>query len=226
MTDWTQITRTHSLDCEELLRSYRPLAITYAPGEMICQAESYIAGIHLIMQGIVADTMVSISEDPRVTQILIPGDWIGVEILDCSTSRTATSLCRAVTRVELLFVERQQMLAALEDHVSLRQLLVGYLVSRLVFERNGSQDKASLEVRMARLLIQIGQVCGTPTGNGFIALPPEITPRLLADLLRISPRQMRQVRQSIDSLDLGGSGMMFADQAVRCVADGNDVGKY
>jgi len=55
---------------ETIFNSYRPLRIRYAPGEMICQVRSYVAGIHLIVRGAASDMMLSMGGEERNSDIL------------------------------------------------------------------------------------------------------------------------------------------------------------
>gem|GEM_PF-1547377 len=203
-----------SIEWERIFCSYRPLAITYSPKEMICQAGSYVAGIHLIVQGVVADMMLTQAGEPRDHAILSVGDLIGIEILDGNTSRLSTSLYRAVTRVDLLFIERKQFQSAVEDHPFLQQQLVGHLVNRYVSARQDPRDKASAEARLGHLLLRLGQACGTSNQGGRVMLPSEITLRTLGEILCVSTRQLRQARLSLAGLEIRESGIEFDSQEV------------
>ncbi|MCK5826912.1 Crp/Fnr family transcriptional regulator [Candidatus Bipolaricaulota bacterium] len=209
MTQDRQTTRYISAGWERIFHSYKPLSIHYAPGEMICQAGSYIAGIHLIVQGVVSDVMLTATEGPRDTYILADGDLIGIEILGGGTDRLATSLCRAVTPVELLFVEREQLQTAIDDHPTLQPSLMCYLIDRYVRTRAHPRSRVSVDSQLCYLLLQLGAACGQPSSNGRIALPAEITPRVLGELLCISTRQLRNARQAIEGLQLCESGIEF-----------------
>jgi CRP-like cAMP-binding protein len=212
MTQDRQLIKQLSVEWERIFHSHQPLRIRYAPGEMICQAGSYVAGIHLIVQGVVTDVMLTATEQPRDTHILADGDLIGIEILDGNTERLATSLCRAITPVELLFIERRQLQKAIDDHPELQQSLVRYLVNRYVLTREDPRHRASVDSRLCRLLLQLGSVCGRPTEDDRIALPSAITQRVLGELLCISARQLRHARQDIQGLWLRESGIEFDRQ--------------
>jgi len=215
MTQDQQIAMQLSTEWERLFHSYRPLRIRYAPGEMICQAGSYVAGIHLIVQGVVSDVMLTAIGESRDGQILAAGDMIGIEILDSKASKLSISLCRAVTSVELLFIEQGQFQAAVNDQPTLQQTLVRYLVSRYVVARSDPRHRASVDSRLCQLLLQLGEVCGRPTDDDRITLPSEITPRVLGELLCISTRQLRHARQAIGGLQMCESGIEFDSQELR-----------
>lgn len=209
MTTHRQTIGQLSAEWERILSSYQPLRIRYAPGEMICQVGSYVAGIHLIVQGVVSDVMLTATGEPRDSHILADGDLIGIEILDGTTDRLATSLCRAVTPVELLFIERRQLQIATRDHPAFQQSLVRYLINRYVLTRSNPQQRSSVSLRLCHLLLELGVACGDPTDDDRIALPSEITPRVLGELMCISARQLRRARQAIHGLELHDSNIEF-----------------
>ena len=215
MTQDRRIAIQLSTEWERIFHSYQPLRIRYAPGEMICQAGSYVAGIHLIVQGVVSDVMLTATGGSRDGQILAAGDMIGIETLDSKADKLSISLCRAVTSVELLFIERSQFQAAVDDQPTLQQALVRYFVNRYVVTRSDPRHRASVDSRLCQLLLQLGEACGTSTDDDRIALPSEITPRVLGELLCISTRQLRQARQAIGGLQMCESGIEFDSQEVR-----------
>ena len=210
-----------SSEWETIFHSYRPLRIRYAPGEMICQVGSYVAGIHLVVGGVVSDMMLAMGGEQRNSDILGAGDLIGLEILERNSDGLSISLCRALTAVELLFVERRQLESALDDDPALQQTFLRYVVSRYVFTRKDPRQRASVEVQLCRLLLRLGEACGLPVDDGGIALPAEITLRTLGELLCISSRQLRHARQAIQSLEINDSGIDFdLDEARRIIDNG------
>lgn len=194
---------------EAILHSHRPLRIRYAPGEMICQAGSYVAGIHLIVEGIVSDMMLTVGGKDRNSSILGAGDLIGLEILGINSDDLSISLCRAVTAVELLFIERSYLESALSDDPVLQRALFRYAVSRYIVARKDPRQREPVEAQLCRLLLRLGEACGlSPSDNG-IALPAEITLRTLGEILCISSRQLRHARQAVQSLEISDSGIEF-----------------
>ena len=215
MTEDRQTPMQLSTEWERIFHSNHPLRIRYAPGEMICQAGSYVAGIHLIVQGVISDVMLTETGESRDGQILAAGDMIGIEILDSKANRLSISLCRAVTSVELLFIEQGQFQAAVDNQPTLQQILVRYLVNRYVVTRSDPRQRAAVDSRLCQLLLQLGMACGTPTDGDKITLPSEITPRVLGELLCISTRQLRHARQAIGGLKMCESGIEFDSQELR-----------
>lgn len=210
-----------STEWESIFHSYRPLRICYAPREMICQAGSYVAGIHLVVQGVVSDMMLSMGGARRNSDILGSGDLIGLEILQKSSDGLSISLCRALTPVELLFIERGQVESALDDDPALQRAFLQYAASRYVSTRRDPRQQESAEAQLCRLLLRLGEACELAVGDGRITLPEEITLRTLGELLCISTRQLRHARQAIQSLEIGDSGIEFdLDEVHRMIDSG------
>ncbi len=208
-----------STEWEPIFHSYRPLQIRYAPGEMICQVGSYVAGIHFIIRGVVSDMMLSMAGEQRNSDALGIGDLIGLEILAKNSAGLSISLCRAVTAVELLFVEKNQLESALDSDPTLQRALLRYVTSRYVFTRNDPRQRAPAEAQLCRLLLRLGEACGLPVNDGCIALPAEITLRTLGELLCISNRQLRHARQAVQSLEISDSGIDFDPDEARRIID-------
>jgi len=177
-----------------------------------------VAGIHLIVQGAVSDRILTQTGGPRSSDILGPGDLIGLEMLGSNSANLSISLCRALTGVELLFVERKQFASALDDNPSLLQSMFQYAVSRVIHTRRDPRQQISAEGQLCRLLLRLGETCGTPRAGLTIALPPEIAQRTLGDLLCMSSRQLRQAIQAVQNLKIGKSGIEFdTDEARRII---------
>jgi len=187
---------------------------------MICQAGSYAAGIHLIVEGAVSDVMVTAEGERRDSNILGPGDLIGLEVLEGSSDKLSISLCRALTRVELLFVERSLLESALENDPVLRQEILRYSVSRYVLARRNPRQQVPAKEQLCCLLLRLGEVCGVPVDGGrSIVLPEEITLRTLGELSWLSSRQLRHARQAIRSLEGSDVGVKFSLDEARQIID-------
>ena len=162
--------------------------------------------------------MLTMDGEHRNCDILGPGDLIGLEVLESHSDGLSISLCRALTAVELLFIEKNQLESALDDNPVLQRALFRYAVSRVVFTRKDPRQQTSVEAQLCRLLLRLGEACGLPAANGGIVLPVEITLRMLGELLCISPRQFRHARQAIQSLETNDSGLRFdVDEARRMI---------
>jgi len=220
MTQQPPAALQRSTEWRTIFQSYSPLRIRYAPGEMICQSGSYVAGIHLIVGGVVSDVMLTAGGLQRNSDILGAGDLIGIEILEKTSAGLSISLCRALTVVELLFIEKNQLESALNDDPTLQQAFLQYAVARYVSSRRDPREQASAEAQLCRLLLRLGEACDLPADSGGIALPVEITLRTLGELLCISTRQFRHARQAVRSLEIIDSGIEFdLEEARRILND-------
>ena len=209
MTQHRPVALQPSTEWERIFHSYHPLTISYAPGEMICQVGSYVAGIQLIVQGVVSDMVLTPDGVPRDSDILGTGDLIGLEILERYSDGLSISLCRALTAVELLFIEKSQLESALDDNLALQQTFLRYAVSKFVLTRKDPRQRPPVEAQLCHLLLRLGEACGLLVDDSDITLPAEITVRTLGELLCISSRQLRHARRAIESLEICESGIQF-----------------
>lgn len=213
-------THPHTVEWESLFRSCRPLRISYAPGEMISQAGSYIAGIHLIVEGVVSDTIPSGSIGQNSVDILAAGDLIGLEILAHHSKSISSSRCRALTPVELLFLETSQWVSIMDADSMIERALLQYVVSRHMRARASSHYSASVDAQLCRLLQRLADCCDVSEVTGMVVLPAEITLQMLGDLLGISSRQLRQARKHIQSLTKSDSRITFESTEIRQITRG------
>ncbi|MBE0635747.1 Crp/Fnr family transcriptional regulator [Candidatus Bipolaricaulota bacterium] len=204
---------------ESLLRSCEPLCIRYAPGEMICQTGSYVAGIHLVLRGAVSDSVAQTGAERPRCDILDAGDLIGLEVLAASSEALSSSLCRAVTAVELLFIERSQFELALTAHPALQQSVLHYVMARYLEARRAPRESTRIDAECCRLLLRLAASCDPPSEGGVVTFPAEITFRTLRELLGISSRQLREVRQSVQSLKRIDAHITFDEAEARSIAD-------
>ena len=216
MTHYTMQPRLQcSSDWEPVLSSYRPLRIHYAAGEMICQAGSYLAGVHLILRGAVSDMLLHVQGGRGYPDILGPGDLVGLEIVLPDSNGLSVSIRRALTAVDLLFVEESQWESALSDHPAFLREVLAYTTAKYMSIREGTREHVEGEYVLCRLLLVLGEACGTRTESGNISLPPDISLRILGDLLGVSGRRLRQAREAIPDLETSNGSIAFCAEAVR-----------
>lgn len=209
---------------ESLLHSCSPLRIRYAPGEMICQSGSFVAGIHVILHGIVSDRIAQPGIRQPQCDILAVDDLIGLEILTNNSEAFSSSLCRAVTSVELLFIERHEFESALASHPTLQPAVLHYVTARYIEARRTSPASSQLDAQFCRLLLRLATSCNPPAEGPIVTLPAEITLRTLSELLGISSRQLRDIRQSIPSLSRVEAHIVFDSDEVRRMIDEDACG--
>lgn len=185
---------------------------------MISQAGSYIAGIHLIVDGVVSDSLPPLSVGHRSHEILSRGDLIGLESLARRCEPISPSLCRALTPVELLFVETTQWLSVMRDDPAIQHALLHHLVSRYMRVRESSRCSRSVEVQLCRLLSRLASSCAVSQSADRVVLPAEITFQTLSELMGVSGRQFRQARQIVNSLSNSDACIAFDIEEVRQIA--------
>jgi CRP-like cAMP-binding protein len=220
MAKYLSTTHTPIVEWESIFRSCLPLRISYAPGEMISQAGSYIAGIHLIAEGVVSDTIPSSRGVQSHVDVLAAGDLIGLEILAHHAKSISSSRCRALTSVELLFVDTSQWMSTMDTDSMLERSLLHYVVTRHMRVREASRHSVSVDAQLCRLLQRLADCCIVSQDTGVVELPAEITLQMLGDLLGMSSRQLRQARQHIQSLTKGDACITFELAEIRQIAGG------
>ena len=203
----------------ETFARYAPLRIRYAGGEMISQAGSYVAGVHLIVHGAVSEK--AVSDGPPCAAVLLgPGDFVGLECLFHGCEGLARTQVRAVTGVELLFLETKRFSDAMNDDSMRLRTLMEYLARRcLCAQEEHPWGQRSGEARIARLLVRLAVVCGCPAeeDSGWVRLPPDVSPRVLCDLAAISSRQWRQIRQALEGCRVTAEGIEFRNRDLESV---------
>jgi CRP-like cAMP-binding protein len=188
---------------------------------MICQSGSFVAGIHIILHGIISDRVARTGIRQPQCDILAVDDLIGLEILTNNSEAFSSSLCRAVTSVELLFIERSEFECALASHATLQRAVLHYITARYIEARRTSPGSSQLDAQCCRLLLRLATSCDPPAEGTIVTLPAEITLRTLSELLCISSRQLRDVRQSIQSLSRVGAHLVFdSDEIHRTIDQG------
>ena len=184
------------VDVRELLEQHHALHVHYRRDELICQAGTYAAGIHLVVSGIVQESY-SEPENGFGDAVLLlggPGQLIGTELLLPDPEDLHRTTFRAVSDVRLCFLEQSAFHRALETSDLLWRFLLGCL-SKTGFERARAQWRCDLpgRERLTLLLLDLSPLAGSPQSDGETTLPQEVDLRTLAGLLRLSARQTRRL---------------------------------
>ncbi len=185
---------THGVaEWQKLLACCDPLRIRYLAGEMICQTGSFVAGIHLIVRGVVSESVRSDDGEVACRGLLGPGDLLGLESLQTETGGLARSLSRSVTATELLFVESKRFNAAIDADASLRWAVIGRLASRAgvghtatIFQPAGEGPQGRFGLTLRRLV----DLCGAVDGDAVVLRGVSL--RTLGELASVSARQLRR----------------------------------
>ena len=178
-----------------------PFRIRYAAGELIHQSGTFAAGATWIASGIVQESCgKENAEGTTVSEPLGPGDLLGIEILLPGTAALHCGSARAVTDVQLSFLERSAFESAMEDDLRLRSYVLERMAERVFSLKRSLRVAADpLEVRLQRLLSILAEKSDLDPTSGETALPPEIDRRVLAEFLSVSTRR---VSRALDVLGL------------------------
>jgi len=190
------------------------LHIRYAPGELVCSHGSYVAGLHLILSGVVSQASPRPSGSPCRPDLLGVGDLIGIEVLADARNEIARSACLAITEVELLFFERRAFNEQVLCNPALGHRLLKYLASRHMDPQGGVRHTGSDQDALGELLLRLGALCGDSDPSGLVRLPEAINPRTLQELSGLAGRRFRDAWGAIDTLGSEGSQVVFCGESL------------
>ena len=191
----------HTLTPGDPFEAYGPFHIRYAAGELIHQSGTFAAGATWIASGIVQESCgKETAEDTTVAEPLGPGDLLGIEILLPGTASLHYGSARAVTDVQLSFLERSAFEAAMADDLQLRSYVLQCLAQRVFSLKQSFRVAADpLEIRLQRLIAILAEKNGLDPAGAEATLPPEVDRRVLAEFLSVSTRR---VSRALDTLGL------------------------
>jgi CRP-like cAMP-binding protein len=202
-------------DLQDTFAGHKPLRIRYAPSELICQGGFYGAGVYLVTAGIVHESYRNpLAEDCEVsTSLLGPPSLIGSELSLRRAQRIHQWSCRAVTGVQLLFLEQEVFEAAVEADKELRRFVTLHLAERSHgLTRALWRSQLRPAQRVSALLREVA-VFGEPTADGRVILPPEIDFRQLASLSFMSIRNVKQACRSLGTVACDGGQLVILPEA-------------
>ncbi len=183
------------VDVRQLLEEHEALDIRYRRDQLICQSGTYAAGIHLVVAGIVQESYTDPESAFSEVVLLLrgTGQLIGSELLLPDPEDLYRTTFRAVTDVELRFLERSVLEHALEETDVLWRFLLGCL-ARNGFERARAQWRTRLpgRERLATLLLDMAPLAVSRSGGGRV-FPNAIDVQTLAGLLCLSTRQTKRL---------------------------------
>lgn len=175
--------------------------VRYARGELICREGTFVAGLQLITQGLVLETCGETAQRilGRAAELLGDGDIIGLETVLSVPEELSLSSYRALTEVHLLFVDRTALDEALANDPRLAMTLIGTLSARHFRLRNALlRSSLPPAARLRSALLDAASISRAPTAEeNPVRLPPEIDLRVLGDLARLSPAQVRRGIQEL-----------------------------
>ena len=214
-----------STEWNQAVEIYSPLTIRYPPAELIYQAETYAAGVYLVVQGLVSDRLfVQISEQQLpVLEVLGPGDLIGLDALLNHPGNLHLTSARSITEVVVQFFERDEFLKMLVDEPFVCRHCLDHLNHRFhMLKRLSSLSlSAPLERRLCGLLLVLAERFGKPQDDGTSKLPIGITCDHFPELLAASRRQVRKALACLPEIRQAGEHLIVSAEALqRRLAEG------
>ena len=195
------------------------LHIRYPPGELIYQAETYAAGIYIIVCGLVSDhhAMQSGGHRSPVLEILGPGDLIGLDTLLERPANLHLTSARAITEVALRFFERDVFQQILCDQPAVCRRYLDYLNYRFHALKKSTSPAivSSSEARLCSLLLRLAQRFGEPHESGSTLLPTGISTERLPELLGISRRRVRNILACLPEVRQAGERLIISVEALQ-----------
>lgn len=190
-------------------RKLHPLVIRYRPGELVYHTGSYAAGAGMLCSGVIVDRP---SDSSRCPELIGPGGFFGIEVLLSPPLGVHQTSGRALTDVEVAFVERQALRLEIAADSSLCEALLAYVAARFIDARTSrwvlppTREAAQVRRRIASCLLQLAQMCGTREDDQgrLIRLPKEITPHALSSILSVSTASVSRL---LSDHDLGFAKM-------------------
>jgi len=190
------------------------LHIRYSRGELICQWGSYVAGIHLVLAGVVSEACSTSAVSTGRSDLLGAGDLIGIEMLADGSIETSSAAYAAVTDVELLFFERSAFNEQLQRNSSLSHRILQYLASRHIRQLGGVWRACSDSEALVHLLLRLDELGEESDRPEPAVLPEAIELRTLQSLSGLTGRRFRRAWDAIDTLDISDSQITFSRDAL------------
>lgn len=202
----------------ELLEELSPLHVRYARGELICREGTFVAGLQLITQGLVMETCGETAQRAAggAAELLGAGDVIGPEAVLSVPEELYLSSYRSLTEVHLLFVDQTALNEALANDRHLAATLIGSLSMRHFRLRNALlRSSLAPTARLRSALLDAASISGvTAAEERPVSLPPEIDLRVLGDLARLSPTQVRRGIQELPGVQAQDGQIMLSFEEV------------
>jgi CRP-like cAMP-binding protein len=216
-------------DLESVFAQHEPLRVRYERNELICQVDSYVAGVYLVTSGIVQESYRApgTREGDVSLGLLGSGSLIGLEHQQLDGGQLHRSTCRAVSQVQLLFLERAAFSAAIEEHALLREFLTAHLAERcFAAARALWRSRLDRQTRFATLLLDLIPF-GLRQSDDGIAMPEEIDLRLLAAMAHTTPRQARRVLAALPGVKWVEERLVYTpEELLRSMSEGTGCPVY
>jgi len=172
----------------------------------------------LIRQGLVVETCGETTQRVvgGVAELLGGGDVIGLEVLLPIPEDLYLSSYHSLTEVQLLFVDRTALDEALANDPHLAATLIGALSMRHFRLRNALlRSSLPPTARLRSALLDAAAISGVAvTEEKPVSLPREIDLRVLGDLARLSPTQVRRGIQELPGVQTRDGETTFSFEDV------------
>jgi CRP-like cAMP-binding protein len=152
-------------DSDRLMELWIP--VRYERGDLIFQEGEYASGIHIVCRGVVR--LGKYYRGKRLTlELLRAREILGMEALANEGSTTRPAYAQAVEDTEVAFIEKKAFLAFLQEYPDIISGLYQRALEKIVFlQRKLVQSAlACAEERLAGILLELGESCGTVTKAG------------------------------------------------------------
>lgn len=205
----------------ELVRASR--TVRYRPGQMILREGASDTHVVLILSGFVKATT-AVEGVETLLGIRLPGEVIGEIGALMGEPRTATVV--ACGRVVAGLLGKPDLDAFLLRHPRAYQLVTAVVARQLRWANRRRADFVAFpaHIRLARLLVEIADVCGRPFADGTVEIGVPLTQPELATMIAIAQATVEKAVHELRDLGLISTGYrkvtILDPVRLRALADG------
>lgn len=200
--------RTETFSPMDLTRLVR-----YRKGQTIFQQGAPARNLLIVCRGLVKLSAYYGEGRKLIATVLGPGALLGVEAL---TDTSYRSVAEAAEDTYVGFIAREQLAELEQDHAELSAALVQELAreNRFLLERLQGALHASVEERLAHLLLRLGDIYGSDSKDG-VQLDIDLTREELAQMVGASRETVSRTLSKFDRrawLDTSNDSLHLLDQ--------------
>jgi CRP-like cAMP-binding protein len=170
----------------ELMLMKLKIPVRYERGDLIFQEGEFASGVYIICCGMVR--VGKYYRGKRLTlELLKAGDILGIEALASEGPTTRPGYAQAIEDTKVAFIEKEAFLNFLREHPAITAALYQKSLEKIVcLQRKLVQSAlASADERVAGILLELGQSCGTETRAG-VSINVQFSRAELAELAGVS----------------------------------------
>jgi CRP-like cAMP-binding protein len=188
---------------------------SFAEGELIAQEDTYASGVYVVQTGLVSIGKYGGQDGgKRVLRFLASGELFGVEAI-LTGHPVNVQFAKALVASQLVFFERRELIAFIEQHPELCRDLARWL-SREVIMLEFKLTRAAVEStdrNLALLLLALAKNYGKDVDEGVVVDLP-ISRQVIAEMLGVSidtlTRLLKRFRER-NLLDTSGRHIVITD---------------